>query len=151
MRLPALCLLKLLAGRFSADYHVSCSLFFVSFHLMSMNMHPNRVLLPSSACAQGVVWLAVFLRSTLSLNCICTSIHRNVFRLWPEFFFCPILQSNQSIRRWKTVIKQRERKKMLSLSAQGPSIKDVGMFLAVFDTPLPHVGISTLIYLTSTL
>ena len=32
----------------------------------------------------------------------------------------------------------------------GPSIKDVGIFLAVFDTPLPHVGILTLIYLTST-
>ena len=32
----------------------------------------------------------------------------------------------------------------------GPSIKDVGNFLAVFDTPLPHVGILTLIYLTST-
>ena len=35
-------------------------------------------------------------------------------------------------------------------SAKGPSIKDVGIFLAVFDTPLPHVGILTLIYLTST-
>ena len=31
-----------------------------------------------------------------------------------------------------------------------PSIKDVGIFLAVFDTPLPHVGILTLIYLIST-
>ena len=27
----------------------------------------------------------------------------------------------------------------------GPSIKDVGIFWAIFDTPLPHVGISTLI------
>ena len=33
---------------------------------------------------------------------------------------------------------------------QGPFIKDVGIFLAVFDTQLPHVGIWTLIYLTST-
>ena len=32
----------------------------------------------------------------------------------------------------------------------GPSIKDVGIFLAIFDTPLPHAGISTLIYLTPT-
>ena len=32
----------------------------------------------------------------------------------------------------------------------GPSIKDVGIFLADFDTHLPHVGILTLIYLTST-
>ena len=32
----------------------------------------------------------------------------------------------------------------------GSSIKDVGIFLAFFDTPLPHVGILTLIYLTST-
>ena len=33
----------------------------------------------------------------------------------------------------------------------GPSIKDVGIFLAVFDTPLlHHVEILTLIYLTST-
>jgi hypothetical protein len=31
---------------------------------------------------------------------------------------------------------------------RGPSIKDVGIFLAVFDTPLPHVRILTLIYLT---
>ena len=35
-------------------------------------------------------------------------------------------------------------------SVRGPSIKDVGIFLAIFDTPLPHVGILTLIYLTST-
>ena len=35
-------------------------------------------------------------------------------------------------------------------SGKGPSIKDVGIFLAVFDTPLPQVGILTLIYLTST-
>ena len=34
--------------------------------------------------------------------------------------------------------------------AEGSSIKDVGTFLAVFDTPLPNVGILTLIYLTST-
>ena len=33
---------------------------------------------------------------------------------------------------------------------KGSSIKDVGFFLAVFDTPLPHVGILTLIYLNST-
>ena len=33
---------------------------------------------------------------------------------------------------------------------KGPSIKDVGIFLAIFDTPLPHVGILTLIYLIST-
>ena len=32
----------------------------------------------------------------------------------------------------------------------GPSIKDVGTFLAIFDTPLPHVRILTLIYLAST-
>ena len=32
----------------------------------------------------------------------------------------------------------------------GPSIKDVGIFLSVFYTPLPHVKILTLIYLTST-
>ena len=32
----------------------------------------------------------------------------------------------------------------------GPSIKDVKKFWAVFDTPFPHVGILTLIYLTST-
>ena len=37
----------------------------------------------------------------------------------------------------------------LAFIAQGPSIKDVGIFLAVFDTPFPHVGILTLIYLTS--
>ena len=36
------------------------------------------------------------------------------------------------------------------LDAEGPSIKDVGIFLAIFDTPLPHVGISTLICLTPT-
>ena len=35
------------------------------------------------------------------------------------------------------------------LFAMGPSIKAVGIFLAVFDTPLPHVEILTLIYLTS--
>ena len=29
--------------------------------------------------------------------------------------------------------------------------KNVGIFLAVFDTPLPHVGIFIPIYLTSTL
>ena len=29
------------------------------------------------------------------------------------------------------------------------SIKDVGIFLAVFEIPLPHVEILTLIYLTS--
>ena len=34
-----------------------------------------------------------------------------------------------------------------SRQGRGPSIKDVGIFLAVFDTPLPHVGILTLIYL----
>ena len=34
--------------------------------------------------------------------------------------------------------------------AMGPSIKDVGIFLAFFDNPLPHVGILTLIKLTST-
>ena len=33
---------------------------------------------------------------------------------------------------------------------RGPSIKDVRIFWAVFDTPLPHVEILTLIYLTST-
>ena len=32
----------------------------------------------------------------------------------------------------------------------GPSIKDVGIYLAVFDTPSPHVEILTLIYLIST-
>ena len=32
----------------------------------------------------------------------------------------------------------------------GASIKDVGIFLAVFDTPLPRIGILTLIYPTST-
>ena len=31
-----------------------------------------------------------------------------------------------------------------------PSIKDVLIFVAVFDTPLPHVEILILIYLTST-
>ena len=36
------------------------------------------------------------------------------------------------------------------LRGKGPSIKDVGTFLAVFDTPLPHVGILPLIYITST-
>ena len=35
-------------------------------------------------------------------------------------------------------------------NGKGPSIKDVRIFLAVFDTPFPHVGILTLIYLTST-
>ena len=35
-------------------------------------------------------------------------------------------------------------------SPKGLSIKEVGIFLAIFDTPLPHVGILTLIYLTST-
>ena len=34
--------------------------------------------------------------------------------------------------------------------SKGPSIKDVGIFWAIFDIPLPHVGISTLICLTST-
>ena len=34
--------------------------------------------------------------------------------------------------------------------AKGPSKKDVGIFLAIFDTPLTHVGILTLIYLFST-
>ena len=35
---------------------------------------------------------------------------------------------------------------LLSFSSKGPSIKDVGISLAVFDTPPPpHVGISTLI------
>ena len=38
----------------------------------------------------------------------------------------------------------------LSSSSKGSSIKDVGIFLAVFETPLHHVGILTLIYLTST-
>jgi hypothetical protein len=38
-----------------------------------------------------------------------------------------------------------------NLFALGPSIKDVRIILAVFDTPFPHVGILTLIYLTSTL
>ena len=33
---------------------------------------------------------------------------------------------------------------------QGPSIKDVEIILAIFDTPFPHVGISTLIYQTPT-
>ena len=33
---------------------------------------------------------------------------------------------------------------------RGPSIKEVRIILAVFDTPLPYVGILTLIYLTST-
>ena len=37
-----------------------------------------------------------------------------------------------------------------SYYSRGPSIKDVRNFLAVFDTPLPNVGILTLIYLTST-
>ena len=32
----------------------------------------------------------------------------------------------------------------------GASIKDVRIFLAIFGTPLPHVGILTLIYLTFT-
>ena len=36
------------------------------------------------------------------------------------------------------------------LFAMGPSIKAVGIFLAFFDTPLPHVGILTLINLSST-
>ena len=31
---------------------------------------------------------------------------------------------------------------------KGLAIKDVGIFWAIFDTPLPHVGISTLICLT---
>ena len=33
---------------------------------------------------------------------------------------------------------------------QGSSIKDVGIFLVVFATPFPHVGILTLVYLTYT-
>ena len=33
---------------------------------------------------------------------------------------------------------------------KGPSIKDVIIFLAAFVTPLPHLGILTLIYLVST-
>ena len=31
----------------------------------------------------------------------------------------------------------------------GPSIRDVGFVLAIFETPLPHIGNLTLIYLTS--
>ena len=42
------------------------------------------------------------------------------------------------------------RKKLSFSPTWGPSIKDVRIFLAVFDTPLPHVGILTLINLTST-
>ena len=38
----------------------------------------------------------------------------------------------------------------IGFRVEGPYIKDVGIFLAVFYTPLPHVGILTLIYLTST-
>ena len=34
--------------------------------------------------------------------------------------------------------------------SKGPSVKEVGIFLTIFDTPLPHVGILTLIYLTFT-
>ena len=34
---------------------------------------------------------------------------------------------------------------------RGPSIKDVKFFLAVFDTPLSHVGNVTPIYLTNDL
>ena len=37
------------------------------------------------------------------------------------------------------------------LLTQGPSIKDLEIFLAIFDTPLTHVGISTLIFRTPTL
>ena len=36
------------------------------------------------------------------------------------------------------------------LCVKGSSIKDVGIFWTFFDPPLPHVGILTLIYLTST-
>ena len=42
------------------------------------------------------------------------------------------------------VYKKNQNEKNLAFS-----IKNVGIFLAVFDTPLPHVGILTLIYLTS--
>ena len=35
----------------------------------------------------------------------------------------------------------------IGFRVEGPYIKDVGIFLAVFDTPLPHVEILTLIYL----
>ena len=38
----------------------------------------------------------------------------------------------------------------MAASGKGPSIKDGGIFLAIFDTPLPHVRILTPIYLTST-
>ena len=41
------------------------------------------------------------------------------------------------------------RSKYSKIPNKGPSIKDVGIFLAIFYTPLPHVGILTLIFLTS--
>ena len=36
------------------------------------------------------------------------------------------------------------------INSRWPSIKDIGIVLAMFDTPLPHVGILTLIYRTPT-
>ena len=36
----------------------------------------------------------------------------------------------------------------ITTNTKGSSIKDVRIYLSVFDTPLPHVGILTLIYLT---
>ena len=105
-------------GRFSADYHVSCSLFFVSFHLMSMNMHPNRVLLPSSVRTHGVVWLAVLLRSTLSLNCMYSVFTVTIFDSDQNFFLLPHFAIQSKHSSMKDRHKAEKERKMLSLSAQ---------------------------------
>ena len=49
------------------------------------------------------------------------------------------------VLRLKSIVNQQK-----FLASQVPSIKDIGMFLAVFDTALPYVRIMTLIYLIYT-
>ena len=47
---------------------------------------------------------------------------------------------------WRVNFQSPTQKKIMYVrESRGPSIKDVGIILAIFDTPLPHVGILTLI------
>ena len=92
------------------------------------------------------------------VNSRCSHDHKY---LWGEVIFFPDWNSDQNSLRFPNqsdfTDKQRpvhDTKFILNLVcvflSWGPSIKDVGISLAVFDTPLPHVGILTLIYLTYT-
>ena len=101
---------------------------------------PKWIFQKTSTDQQGVMLVKLGLKSRQLRS---TRAAKNVYQTAPE---CSTSTCGHPRMQW-----MKFAWKLLmchwSVHAKGPSIKDVGNFFAVFDTPLPHVGILTLIYL----